>query len=110
MDKGWKIALIVLASLAVGYLLAGGGILQRVHGASEGRTTGVICVIGSPVNQYAPIVLVDIPNETLLVYEYSYQNDEIELTSARTYRFDKLLREYQIEGETVDAVMRWVTQ
>ena len=110
MDKGWKLALVVLACLAVGYMLAGGGVLQRVHGASEGRTTGVICVVGDAVNQRAPIVLVDIPNETIIVYEYSYQNDEIELTSARTYRFDKLLKEYQIKGESVEAVRRFVTQ
>ncbi len=110
MDKGWKVALIVLASLAVGYMLAGGGILQRVHGASEGRTSGVICVIGTAVNQDAPIVLVDVPNETILIYEYSYRNNEIELTSARTYRFDKLLKEYQIKGESVEAVRQFVTQ
>ncbi len=108
--KEWKTALIVLVSVTAGFLLAGSGILSRVHGQSEGRTAGVICVVGQAVSQYAPIVLIDVPDQTILVYEYGYQNDTIELTAARTFRWDKLLTDFQTDGVTVEEVRREVTR
>ena len=108
-SQGWKTPLIVLVSVAVGLLLADGTILSRADAQSEGRTSGVICVMGEAVNQNAPIVLIDIPEQTILVYEYSYQNNESELTATRTYRFDRLLREFRNDGVSVDEVARQVT-
>jgi len=100
----------VLVSLAVGFLLAGGTLAPKAHGQSEGLTRGIICVMGQAVNQYAPIVLVDVPDQTVLVYEYSYQNDDIELTAARTFRWDKLLTELNNTGVKVEEVMRAVSE
>ncbi|MHC4479457.1 MAG: hypothetical protein ACYS8K_01305 [Planctomycetota bacterium] len=108
--RDWKTILIVLLVVAVGVLLAGGGFRSRAYGQSEGRTSGVICVVGQAVNQFAPIVLVDVPDQTIMVYEYSYQNDDIELTAVRTYRYDKLLKEFHPEGASVEEVRRHVMQ
>ena len=92
VKKGWKTVLIAVVCVAAGYLLGGGGIRSRAYGQSEGVASGVICVVGQQRAGFAPIVIVDVPDQTLLVYEYSYGNDRIELTAVRSFRFDKLLR------------------
>ena len=106
--QDWKTGLIVLVSVTAGFLLAGSGILSSAHGQSEGQAGGVICVVGQERNGFAPIVLVDVPDQTIMVYEYSYANDKIELTSARTFRYDRRLTEYNIRGPTVEQVQRQV--
>lgn len=106
----WKTAVIVLVCLTAGVLLGGSRILSKAYGQSEGRTAGVICVVGEDRNGYAPIVLIDVPDQTILVYEYSYGNDSLELATARTFRFDKLLVDYNTEGVSVEEVRREVTQ
>jgi hypothetical protein len=108
MNKPWTVAGVVLVAVMAGFLLAGTGTVPKAYGQVEGRTSGNICLIGQVANQYAPIVLVDVPNQTIMVYKYSYLNDRIELTSARTYQYDKLLKEYQIKGVTVDQVRQAV--
>jgi hypothetical protein len=107
-DRDWKLAIAVLVSLMAGVLLAGSGILPAADGQSEGRAGNVICVVGEERNGYAPIVLVDTREEALLVYRYSYADYQLELGSVRTYAFDKQLREYNIDGPTVEAVARQV--
>lgn len=106
--QDWKTALIVLLSVMAGFFLAGSGVLSSAYGQSEGRAGDVVCVVGQERNGFAPIVLVDLSDQTILVYEYSYANDRIELTSARTYRFDKLMTEYNIRGLTVEQVREGV--
>ena len=108
--ENWKTALIVLMAVMLGCLLAEGGFLSGAHAQSEGRTAGVICVVGGAFSAQAPIVIVDVPDETILVYEYSYQSDDIELTAARTYRFDKLLTDFNSKGPSVEEVRRQVTR
>jgi len=109
-DNAWKTALVVLAAVATGVLIGGRGLLPSALGVAEGQSGGVIALVGSETNQTAPIVLVDVPDQTVLIYEYNYQSDEIELTSARTFRFDKLLTEFQTRGVTVQEVRDYVTQ
>jgi hypothetical protein len=96
--------------LAAGFLLAGGVLAPRARGQSEGLTQGVICVVGAESNERAPIVLVDVPDQTMVVYEYNYQSSDIELVAARTFRFDKLLEEYRNDGVTVEEVRQEVTR
>ena len=102
--QDWKMAFIVLVCVMAGFFLAGSGILSSAHGQSEGQAGGVICVVGEERNGFAPIVLVDVPDQTVLVYEYSYANDRIELTSARTFKWDRRLMEYNTRGPTFDEV------
>ena len=109
-NKEWRTAFIVLVSLVAGAFLAGSGILPGARAQSEGRAGNIICVMGRDRNGYAPIVLVDGREQTVLVYEYSYANHRIELTSARTYEFDRLINEFNIEGITVKKVRQEVTQ
>jgi len=106
----WKTALVAVVALAAGVVLAGSGLLDSAQAQSEGRTSGVICVVGEQRNGYAPIVLIDVPDQSIMVYEYSYSDDRIELTAARTYRFDKQLADFQTEGPTVDTVRQWVNR
>ncbi|MCK4298560.1 MAG: hypothetical protein KAX80_03445 [Planctomycetes bacterium] len=111
VKEDWKTGLIVVLAVVVGILLAQSGILSsKAYAQSEGQAPGVICVLGYPVNGYAPIVLVDVPDQTLIVYEYSYGSDTIELTAARTYRFDRRLKEFNIEGPSVADVMKEVAR
>lgn len=109
--QDWKTALIVVLAVVVGFFLADSGILsKKAYAQSEGQTSGVICVVGEQVNGYAPVILVDVPEQTILVYEYSYGTDRIELTAARTFRFDKKLIAYQSEGPTVEEVRQEVVR
>jgi predicted transcriptional regulator YdeE len=89
-------------------VLAGAG--TRVHGQSEGRTTGVICVVGAERNQLAPIVVLDVPEQTFIVYEYDYTAEALKLTAVRTYRYDRLLREFGTKGVSVDQVRQEVSR
>ena len=106
MARHWQSAVVVVVALAAGIALGGSGLLRMAYGQSEGRTSGVICVVGEERNGYAPIVLIDVPDQTVLVYEYDYSDNSIELTAARTYRFDKQLTDFQTTGVTVDAVRK----
>jgi len=105
----WKTAFVAVACLAVGLALGGNGLLTRAEAQSGGGASGTICVVGQERNGSAPIVLVDVGDQSLVVYEYSYGNNRIELTAARTYRFDKQLADWQTEGPNVDLVRQWVT-
>ena len=105
----WKTAVVAVVALAALVVLADSGLLGRAQAQSEGRTSGVICVLGQERNGSAPIVLVDVPDQAIMVYEYSYGNDRIELTAARTYRFDKQLTDFQTDGASVETVRQWVT-
>ncbi len=106
-----KTALIVLVSVLAGAYLAGGlGSSNRAYAQGEGQASGVICVVGQGYSGYAPIVLVDVPDQTLLVYEYSYGNNRIELTAARTFRYDRRLNEFGVNGPTVEEVRQAVLQ
>ena len=108
--REFKIAVVVLLSMVAGFLLAGGSIFARASGQGEGTTQGVLCVIGDAYAGYAPIVVMDIPDQSILLYEYSYSARQIRLTSARTYKFDKLLTDWQTAAPTVEEVRRAVTR
>ncbi len=103
-----KVAGIVLVSLAVGFVLAGG--TEHAQGQSEGRTSGVICVVGVERNHVAPIVVLDVPEQTFMVYQYTYIGKSIELVGARTYRYDRLLQDFGVKGVTVEEVRQEVSR
>lgn len=102
--KELKLAAVVLVAMSLGFFLAGGGFLPKAHGQSEGMTSGVICVVGEVFGAYAPIIVVSVPDQSLIVYEYSYQGRQIRLAGARTYQYDKLLQDYQNARPTVQEV------
>jgi hypothetical protein len=103
--RGWRLAAIVLACVLAGVLLAGSGLLPAAQAQSEGRAGQVVVVLGQVwSNGYAPIVLLDSQDETLLVYEYSYQDERVKFSCARSYRFDKLVTEFNNSGPTVEQV------
>jgi hypothetical protein len=110
MGREWKTALVVLAAVAVGVLLGGSGVISRAYAVSTGQSSGVVALLGDERSGAAPIILVDIPDETVIAYEYSYSNNEIELTSARTFRYDKLLTDWQSSGPSVDEVRSFVSK
>jgi hypothetical protein len=102
--KELKLIAVVLVAAAAGYLLAGGGGPSKAYGQSGGMTSGVICVVGDVYAAYAPIVLVSVPDQSVVVYEYSYQGRQIRLAGARTYQYDKLLQDFQNLPPTVEQV------
>jgi hypothetical protein len=109
LARNWRTLAVAAVAFAVGVGIAGGGLLRRAEAQSEGQTTGVICVVGSPSAQIAPIVIVDVPDQTMVVYKFDYRSNQVELSSARTYRFDKLLQDYNTRGVSVEEVRRAVT-
>ncbi len=110
MGNEWKVALIVLAALLVGAVLAGGGRAGGALAQSEGSAGNLICVMGSPFSNEAPIVLVDVLEQTLLVYRYRYSNSKIELRSVRSFRHDRGLRDWNTDGVTVNEVAEHLRQ
>jgi len=102
----WKIAAVVLVSVLAGFCLAGRGLLSSAYGQIGGQASGIVCLLGEERSGSAPIVLVDAANATLLVYDYSYSNNRIEFVSARTYRYDRLTSEFNIDGPSVEDVRR----
>ncbi|MFO7956981.1 MAG: hypothetical protein R6X33_07750 [Candidatus Brocadiia bacterium] len=108
--ENWKTAAIVLLAVALGVLLGGSRLTNRAHAQSEGSSGGLIAVMGEVAGNDAPLILVDVPDQTIMVYEYSYSGDTIELTSARTYRWDKRLTDYETDGPSVDEVRAFVEE
>ncbi len=109
-DKSWKVALVVLAAVATGVLIGGRG-LPPAQGIAEGQSGGVIALIGDISPNYdAPVVIVSVPDQTVLTYLYNYNNRTIRLTSARTYAYDKRLTDWKTEGPSVEDVRNFVSQ
>ncbi len=104
----WKTAVIVLLAVALGVVLGGGGLLERADAQTQGAAGGVIAVMGEQLRGDAPLVLVDTREESIMVYDYSYSRNTIELTSARTYRWEKRLSDWQTRGPSVEEVRRAV--
>ncbi len=100
----WKTAGIVLLAVALGVALGGGGLLDRAEAQTQGEAGGVIAVMGEQLRGDAPLVLVDTREESIMVYDYSYSRNTIELTSARSYRWDKRLEDWETRGPSVDEV------
>jgi len=103
-----KTALIVLVSVMAGMFLAQSAGLRVAQGQSEGQAGGMICVTGQAGSRGLPIVLVDVPDRTVLVYEYSYANNTLEFVSARSFQYDRLSKQFNVKGPTVEEVQRSV--
>ena len=104
--------LVVLLAVALGFVLAGGGVLKMAQAQGE-MQTGRIAVVAGPIRTVdLPIILVDSREETMMVYEYDMAQKELNLIAARTFRFDKLLAQFEVKGRngpSVDEVKRAVT-
>ncbi|MFO8008323.1 MAG: hypothetical protein R6V05_11385 [Candidatus Brocadiia bacterium] len=109
-QRDWKVAVVVLLAVVAGGLLAGGGWQPGARAQSEGSAGGVICVIGQERSGDAPIVLVDVPDQTIVIYEYSYSADRVTLASVRSFRYDKRMRDWQTDGPSVTEVQEYVRQ
>ena len=51
-----------------------------------------------------------VPDETIMVYDYSYLDQVLRLSSARTYKFDKLLTDWKTKGPSVEDVRGFVNR
>jgi len=110
MHKNWQSAVLLLVAVALGFILAQDGILPRAQAQGDGAAGHVICVMGQERSGYAPVVLVDTLEQSVLVYEYSYRSRLLELESARTYRFDKMLLNFETSGPSIGDVRSIVRQ
>ena len=108
-EQTWKTAFLVLAAVVV-VLLASGRLAGRALAQSEGGAGGVICVMGPERNGEAPIILVDVPDQTMVTYEYDYANGRVRLSSVRSFRYDSRLIDWQCEPPTVEDVRLYVTE
>ncbi len=81
----------------------------QAHGTSAGSAT---VVLGEAVRGVFPLILVDTDDDSLMIYELDASRTRWRLTlqSARTYRYDKQLREYNIEDPSVRDVRRRLEQ
>ena len=110
MNKNWQSAVLLLAALALGFVLARDGILPGAQAQGDGAAGHVICVMGLERSSHAPVVLVDTLEQSILVYDYSYASRNLKLESARTYRFDKMLIEFENSGPSIGDVRNIVRQ
>jgi len=98
---------VLALALAVlfGCLIGGNNFFSRAEAqVAGGQAGGVICVVGEQYQGYLPIVLVDTREQRLLVYEYYYPGNSIELQACRPYMFDRVMPPYHNRGITVNDV------
>ena len=94
----------VLLALLIVVEMSGTGALAQQGGSTAGGATMAI-ITGEPSpSQDEPIFVVDSRNETVCIYEYNVGTRKFGLKAARSYKYDKELREYQNEPPTVDDV------
>ncbi len=103
-NHDWKMAVVILVALAAGVLLAGGRLLPGTYAQGQMGAGGVVCVVGEAVSGDVPVFLVDAADQALVVYEYDISSDELELTSVRSYRYDKRLTDFHTKDPTVESV------
>jgi len=108
MKDKWQTLALMLAALLLGGILGRQGLFPGAEAQGESAAGRVAVVVGPERNGYAPIVLVDSLEQSIMVYEYSYAGRRIELESARTYRFDKQLMEFKTGEPSVRQVQDMV--
>jgi hypothetical protein len=103
---------LVVCALLVGYAAAGALGGRPAHAQADGQSRGVIAVMGEVRDRgaQAPIIICDTVEQTMMVYLYDYRNEDLEFVSARSFRFDKLLQEFNNDGRSVEDVEREVTR
>jgi hypothetical protein len=111
MKTMWPtLVLVALVALLAGAFLGRRGVLRPAGAQSEGVIGRVMLLVGPPIDRFAPIVLVDTMEQSVVVYEYEYDGRLLRLQCARTYRYDKQLGQYGIAPPTVDQVRALVEQ
>jgi hypothetical protein len=78
--------LLVLLKTSPNYVIAQG------DGGAGARH--VFAVVGNQNRNRESFYLIDTKQEVIMVYEYGVQGDGLGLTSARSYKYDKLLKQY----------------
>jgi len=106
MNETWKTIALAVLALLLGCLLGQSGIFPRARAQGESAAGRVAVVVGPERNGYAPVVLVDSLEQSIMVYEYSYPGRRLELESVRTYRFDKQLPEFKVGEPSVRQVQQ----
>jgi len=99
---------VLAAALAALLVLLAGGILSRADAQGDGAAGNIVCVVGQVARNDLPIILVDAAEQTIMVYLYDYAGDDLELVSTRTYRYDRLLSEFNNEDPSVEDVRKRV--
>ena len=105
MKRNWQNgAILVLVALGVGYMLGRGVMMPGAHAQGESRAGNVALVMGPERNGEAPVIVVDALESSLLIYEYDYRDGALNLQSARTFRYDRQLIEFNNDDPSVQAV------
>jgi len=104
-----KVGLFLLTAVVIGVVL-GGTVRDAAQAATEGQAGSIIALVGDERNNYMPVVLVDVRDQTLVIYEYNYGSGDLKLQSARSFRADKMLRDFNTDGPTVDEVEVYLEQ
>ena len=94
MKERWHSTIaLVMVALTLGFVLGRSSVFPRAEAQGEATAGRVAALLGSPASSgqtvYAPIVVVDSLQQSLMIYEYSYRSRSIELKAARTFRWDK---------------------
>jgi len=112
-DRWQSTAVVVLLALIFGFLLGRSTLPRAEAQTSEGTAGRVTAVLGSPMGAqtaYSPIVVIDGLQQSLMLYEYSYRGRSIELKAARSFRYDKEIKELNNKGLSVDDVRKKLNQ
>ena len=87
----WLVALIAaLTSAAVCTVLPG----REAVGQGDGSAAHLIALTGAMEDKVQTVYVVDAREQVLLVYEYGLGRGALDFVAARTFKFDKLVEEY----------------
>jgi len=84
-------------------------VLARGESGAGGGGDGarhIFGLVGSKEGNREPLYLIDTKHEVIMVYEYGVQSEGFGLTEVRSYKYDKLLKQYGkgLIGPKVDKV------
>jgi hypothetical protein len=100
--------LLIGLGVVVAVVLSVAMLTGTAQAQGDGQAASIVCVVAAPRGNETPIILVDAAEQTIMIYKYTSSGEDLELVTARSYRFDRLIKEYNIDGMTVDDVKKLI--
>ena len=102
--KGLTLTLL----MALGFLLTIQVALMVLEETANAQLFGsdryMIVVNGTWLDNEEPVFVINTREQTICTYEYNSEEDRMKLVAVRSYKWDRLLREYSNEAPSVATV------
>lgn len=99
------VSLAVIAAM-VGYFLGRGGLSPASAQGMVSEQGNTIVVVGPEKNSRLPIIVVDTREQTMCLYRYDYNGNNLELAIARSYQWDKKLEQLGRQSPDISSVRK----